>query len=196
MRTANPYSNFKSAICWPDDEIDEDDYQDEREPWRQPYVRGCEKDAGDVQFKSLAEVTAQAVDRINHCQNISPTSDSPIETIVGAAVLMFFERAGVPLKLCKMIDLRTAPDALLLVPQFAWSYYRSDWAIMNPRRAGILLIECDGKDWHSSEEQKAHDTKKDLAALDCGYLTLRFSGSQIHKDADGCAQKIFDAVYG
>jgi very-short-patch-repair endonuclease len=110
--------------------------------------------------------------------------------------MMFFERARLPLKLCKMIDLRDAPDALLLVPQFAWSYYRSDWAILNPKRAGALLIECDGKDFHSSAEQRRHDYQKDANAHDRGYLTMRFTGSQIHKDADGCAQKIFDAVCG
>lgn len=110
--------------------------------------------------------------------------------------MLFFERARMPLKLCKMINLRDTPDALLLIPQFAWSYYRSDWAILNPKRADALLIECDGKDFHSSPEQKAHDAKKDAAALDYGYLTMRFTGSQIHRDADGCAQKVFDAVCG
>lgn len=178
-----------------DDGLDADGYAI-KEPWRKPYVHGCEKDAGGVELKALAEVTALAIDRINHCQNISPTSDSPIETIIGAAILMFFDRANLPLKLCKMMDLGNPPSGLLLVPQFAWSYYRSDWAIMNASLEGALLIECDGKDWHSSADQKAHDAKKDLAALDYGYITLRFTGSQIHKDADGCAQKIFDAVCG
>lgn len=178
-----------------DDGLDADGYV-VHNPWREPYVHGCEKHAGDFEPKALARVTADAIDRINHCIQVSPTSDSPIETTIGAAILMFFDRAGLTLKLCKMIDLRSAPDALLLVPQFAWSYYRSDWAILNPKREGALLIECDGKDFHSSAEQRKHDWQKDANAHDRGYLTMRFTGSQIHKDADGCAQKIFDAVCG
>jgi very-short-patch-repair endonuclease len=38
--------------------------------------------------------------------------------------------------------------------------------------------------------------KKDAAALGRGFLTMRFTGSQIHRDPDGCAQKIFDVVTG
>lgn len=178
-----------------DDGLDDDGYPLKHEP-RLRYRRGCEEDAGDWQPLALGEVTASAVERINHFVSLSANTDSPIETHVGAAVLMFFERAGLPLKLCKMIDVRDAPDALLLVPQFAWSYYRSDWAILNPKRSGALLIECDGRDFHSSPEQRKHDWQKDANAHDRGYLTMRFTGSQIHKDADGCAQKIFDAVYG
>lgn len=179
-----------------DDGLDADGYPLEAEGWRKPYVRGCEKDAGDWQPTTLASATVAAVDRASHLLTLSADTDSPIETQIGAAVLMFFERANLPLKLCKMIDLRNTPDALLLVPQFAWSYYRSDWAILNPKRSGALLIECDGKDFHSSPDQRKHDWQKDANAHDRGYLTMRFTGSQIHKDADGCAQKIFDAVCG
>jgi very-short-patch-repair endonuclease len=61
---------------------------------------------------------------------------------------------------------------------------------------GALLIEADGKYFHSSATQKNHDAKKDAAALSRGYLTVRFTGGDIYKDADGCAEKIYDAVYG
>ena len=75
------------------DGLDDDGYAIKDGGWRKPYVHGCEKDAGNVELKALAEVTVSAIDRINHCQNISPTSDSPIETIIGGAILMFFGRA-------------------------------------------------------------------------------------------------------
>ena len=192
---SNPFSNFKSAIDWPDDDLDADGHPLEPDPgWR--FTRGCEKDAGDWRPVSLGEAFVTAINRISHTVELSPNCDSPIETQIGAAVLMFFERARIRLRICKMVDLRKMPDGLLLVPQFAWSHYRSDWAILTASRTGALLIECDGKNWHSSEEQKAHDAKKDAAALEYGYLTMRFTGSQIHRDADGCAQKIFDAVCG
>jgi len=178
-----------------DDGLDADGYPIVEETSLR-YRRGCEKDAGDFKPLKLAHVTATAIERISAMLEIGGNCDSPIEAQIGAAILMFFERAGCPLKLCKMIDVRNAPDELLLVPQFAWSFYRSDWAILNPTRTGALLIECDGKEFHSSAEQRKHDWQKDTNAHDRGYLTMRFTGSQIFRDADGCAQKIFDAVQG
>lgn len=177
------------------DGLDADGYP-LNEPWRKPYVRGDESDVGDFKPVLLADAVAAIIDRVAGYVSLGGNCDSPIEIMMGGALMMFFQRAGVSLKLCQMVDIRNAPDGLILVPQFAWSYYRSDWAILNPKRTSALLIECDGKEFHSSPEQKAHDAKKDAAALDRGFLTVRFTGSQIHRDADDCAQKIFDAVTG
>lgn len=177
-----------------DDGLDADGYVVSHDAWR--FTRGCEKDAGDFQPVSLFEAAGTALERIHNLLNLSPDCDSPIEAQLGAAVLMFFERARARLMLCKAFDLRNAPEGLLLVPQLAWSHYRSDWAILSARSHGALLIECDGKDFHSSPAQKAHDARKDAAALSYGFLTLRFTGSAIFRDADGCAQKIYDAVHG
>ena len=182
--------------CNYDDGLDADGYPIETESWRKPFIHGDESDAGDWQPTRLVTATADAIERIGRIWELSHSTDSPIETRIGAAVLMLFERLRLPLKLAKMIDLEKTPDQLLLVPQFAWSYYRSDWAILNPKRAGALLIECDGKEFHSSVDQIAHDNRKDAAAHDRGFLTMRFTGSEIHRDADGCAMKIFDAVCG
>lgn len=161
------------------------------------YRHGCEEDAGDRQPLHIGDVFAQFAQQCEiHIRCGAGACDSPIETILAGVVLVFFERAGKPLKLCRPNLIKEAPSGLLLVPQFAWSYYRSDWAVLDNTRTGALLIECDGKAFHSSPEQKAHDAKKDTAARDYGYLTMRFTGSQIHRDARGCVQKIFDAVCG
>lgn len=160
------------------------------------YVRGSEADAGDFKPISIGAAAGDALERVRLILNLSPSTDSPIEAQLGACIIRFFERSGVPLKLCKAINVKNAPHGLLLVPQFAWSIYRSDWAILDARRHGALLVECDGKEFHSSDAQRAHDAKKDQAALDYGFLTLRFTGSRIFRDAEGCAQKIYDAVHG
>lgn len=177
-----------------EDGLDADGYAD-NEPYRKPYVHGSEADVGDFKPASLGGVFAKVVDRAAASVLVSPTADSPIETLLGAAVLMFFRDAGKPLMLCMSDELDNA-KSLSFVPQFKWSIYRSDWAIYNPKTTGAMLLECDGKEFHSSVDQKAHDHKKDAAAHDRGYLTMRFTGSQIHRDADGCAQKVWDAVYG
>jgi very-short-patch-repair endonuclease len=177
-----------------DDGLDADGYAVVHDGWR--FIHGCEKDAGDFRPVHIGEAAGTALERIHNVMNLSPGCDSPIEAQLGAAVLMFFERAGVRLKLCKSFDANNAPEGLLFVPQFKWSFYRSDWAIVSARTYGAMLIECDGKDFHSSPAQKSHDSKKDAAALDYGFLTMRFTGSAIFRDADGCAQKIYDALNG
>jgi very-short-patch-repair endonuclease len=189
------YHHFRTAIDWPDDWLDDDGFPiPPSELWR--FVHGDESDCGDGGFVQLVDVTGGAIERIYCIVRLSANTDSPIESQLGAAVSLFFEKAGLPLKIATMLDVENVPDALLLVPQFKWGYYRSDWAILNPKRGGAFLIECDGKDFHSSPEQLAHDAKKDAAALDRGYLTMRFTGSEIHRQPDVCAGKIFHAVCG
>lgn len=177
------------------DGLDDDGYAI-NEPWRQPYVHGSEADVGDFKPVTLGGALARVVERAAAAAQTSDTADSPIETILGAAIILCFRNAGKPLKLCAPEERHNAGKGLLLVPQFDWSYYRSDWAIFNPKTSGALLLECDGKEFHSSADQVAHDRKKDEAAHDRGYLVMRFSGSQIYRDADGCANRVFQVVYG
>lgn len=194
----NEFSNFRSAIEWPassyEDGLDADGYPIAPEPWRKPYIRGDESEAGDFKPASIGDSVLSLIERLGHAREIGGNCDSPIEEILGAAIMLRFEREGRPLKLCLVADLQEPFDGLLLVPQFAWGYYRSDWAIIHQKRTGALLIECDGREFHSSAEQVAHDAKKDAAAHDRGYLTFRFTGSQIHRFPDECAQRIFEAV--
>jgi len=177
------------------DGLDEDGYA-LNEPWRKPYVHGSEEDVGDFNPVHLGGVFAKVVDRAAAAVLASGSADSPIETMLGAAVILYFRDSGKPLLLCLPEELDKAQKGLLFVPQFKWSIYRSDWAIYNPKTSGAMLLECDGKDFHSSIEQRAHDLKKDAAAHDRGYLTMRFTGSQIHRSADECAKRIYDVVYG
>jgi very-short-patch-repair endonuclease len=177
------------------DGLDADGYAIEQ-PWREPYIHGSEADVGDFKPVALGGALTKAVDRIAASALVRGTADSPIETILGAAILLYFRDAGKPLTLCVSDEIDKAKDGLLFVPQFKWSIYRSDWAIYNPKTSGALVLECDGKEFHSSADQVAHDKKKDAAAHDRGFLTMRFTGSQIHRDADECAQKVYDIVYG
>lgn len=43
-----------------------------------------------------------------------------------------------------------------------------------------IAIECDGKEFHSSPEQKAHDRRKNTYLRRNGWKVLRFSGSAIN----------------
>lgn len=178
-----------------DDGLDADGYAIS-EPWRKPFIHGDESDAGEFKPLTLGEATLCAIDRINLFLEVSPACESPIENILGAAILTVFERNGASLPLCKSDRIDQAPDGLLLVPQFRWGYYRSDWALVRARPLTALLIECDGRAFHSSPEQIEHDNRKDRAALERGCLTIRFTGSEIFRNADLCAQAIYEVVAG
>lgn len=53
-----------------------------------------------------------------------------------------------------------------------------------------LAIECDGKAYHSTPKQKAHDRRKDKFLRDNGWRVLRFSGSRITRDLKGVVRRI------
>jgi very-short-patch-repair endonuclease len=50
-----------------------------------------------------------------------------------------------------------------------------------------VLIECDGKEFHSTPKQIANDRRKEAAAWHAGMGIVRFTGSDIHQDTRNCA---------
>ncbi|MEC0305100.1 endonuclease domain-containing protein [Terribacillus saccharophilus] len=53
-----------------------------------------------------------------------------------------------------------------------------------------LAIECDGKQWHSTPEQKAHDQRKNRYLRKNGWKVLRFTGRQINSQMPKVLAKI------
>lgn len=80
---------------------------------------------------------------------------------------------------------------LKLVPQYPWRRFRADFAILHDN-IPVLFIECDGAEFHSSEDQLVRDRRKDAAALEEGVHLLRFSGSEIYRFADGCVERVLN----
>jgi very-short-patch-repair endonuclease len=66
--------------------------------------------------------------------------------------------------------------------------YRIDLALFIGSKK--LAIECDGKAYHSSPRQKAHDRKKNAYLRKNGWEVLRFSGRQIYRDTPKIIKKI------
>nr|WP_231687768.1 DUF559 domain-containing protein [Bacillus sp. CHD6a] len=56
--------------------------------------------------------------------------------------------------------------------------YRIDLALPAYR----IAIECDGKTYHSTPQQKAHDRQKNAYLRRHGWKVLRFSGRNINRD--------------
>lgn len=70
--------------------------------------------------------------------------------------------------------------------QYKIGKYRCDMAFPSYK----LIIECDGKDYHSSKSQKNRDGIRDKYLKECGYTAIRFTGRQIYKNRKGCVRKI------
>ncbi len=64
--------------------------------------------------------------------------------------------------------------------------YRIDLALPKYK----IAIECDGKAYHSTPEQKAHDRRKNAYLRKNGWKVMRFSGRMIHRDLAKVLEKI------
>ena len=84
-----------------------------------------------------------------------------------------------------------ALHGLRLTPQYKVGKYRIDLAFPHQ----MIAIECDGKAYHSTPKQKAHDRKKDKFLKEHGWIVLRFSGSRIYRDLNGVINKIKDELH-
>ncbi len=75
--------------------------------------------------------------------------------------------------------------------------YRVDlmlWFACGKVRGGVA-IECDGHDFHEkTKEQAARDKKRDREILAAGYPVMRFTGSEIFRDAVACAEQVRDVA--
>ncbi len=90
---------------------------------------------------------------------------------------------------------------LLLRPQAQLEGWRVDFLIHSydfARKGGPqgwkrLIVECDGHDFHErTKEQAAKDRGRDRQAQLSDAAILRFTGSEIYKDAWACAEQITD----
>ena len=69
--------------------------------------------------------------------------------------------------------------------QYGIGPYRVDFAL--PERG--LAVEADGRGWHDAEHDRGRDARLALR----GWSTLHFSGSEICRDAGGCAASVLAA---
>jgi very-short-patch-repair endonuclease len=63
-------------------------------------------------------------------------------------------------------------------------WYRLDLAYEAER----VAVEMDGSQYHSSEEQRERDRRRDAALGTVDWLTLRYSHRRLHSDVAGCRQ--------
>lgn len=59
-----------------------------------------------------------------------------------------------------------------------------------------LVIEADGDYWHSLDKIKKQDKAKNAYLKACGFNLLRFSGTEIRNDIEGCIDKTSNLDFG
>lgn len=99
------------------------------------------------------------------------------------------------------LSIGTTPDAVAaticgwhIIPQFKFGPYRVDFAACSPGLP-MVAVECDGHQFHErTKEQVARDKKRDRHFQSNGWRVLRFSGSEIYKDADACVGELLGLI--
>lgn len=67
--------------------------------------------------------------------------------------------------------------------------YVLDFAVIG--EAWRIAVECDGHEFHErTKEQARHDRSRDRTLAAAGWTVLRFTGSEIHRDAVACAREV------
>lgn len=90
------------------------------------------------------------------------------------------------------VSLDKYPDGVVFHLPFL--RYRLDALVIGS--LGIALgVECDGHDFHDRTQQQAsYDRARDREMLRAGLPVIRFTGSDIHHDADKCASDVVDIL--
>ncbi len=123
--------------------------------------------------------------------------DSPIEALLLAAMLEDYTLRRI-LNWVEPDDhvsiTCAAPGIGRAAAQYQIDRYRVDFAIYVVQSYGSitrLAIECDGHEFHEkTKEQAQRDKKRDRDLSIMGWKVIRFTGSEIFKDPQKCANEI------
>lgn len=77
-----------------------------------------------------------------------------------------------------------------IVPQVTVSGARADFVVR-----GVVVVECDGVEYHRRPEAMKRDRELDRARAEEGYVTLRYSGDEIWASPAQCAQQVWRVVH-
>lgn len=126
--------------------------------------------------------------------------ESPIEQILCTALFAYLGLEAVvgDFSTERIPELvRDQPTAFLFAQQ-SIAGYRVDFLVVVADREGCVLfaIECDGRDYHSSEDQRAYDQRRDAVLLSAGCReVLRISGNLIVRSPHHAADYVYAAFH-
>ena len=84
----------------------------------------------------------------------------------------------------------------VVVPQVGISGFRIDLGIRHPDRGGAFLagVECDGASYHSAATARDRDKVREQVLTGLGWNMLRVWSTDWWHDANGCANRLHDAL--
>lgn len=131
-----------------------------------------------------------------YCQTL--VDMTPIEQIYSVAFLTY-NQTNWSAKSEKRILFEITPQAEIKIDD---KRYKADFLINSficKDGSKILekpiIVECDGYEYHSTKEQRNADTERENDFKMKGYQVIRFTGSQIYKDAYLCIMQTIKFVY-
>lgn len=138
------------------------------------FWRMCDDIREEDCWVRLSDLTPQVVKLATYAVELKSVCESPIEIALGAELRL-------------LIDDYFPPASATLVPQFKLDRFRYDFAVQFTKdERPALLIECDGREFHTKPEDVANDRRKDAAATKAGIRLMRFTGSDINRNGRGC----------
>lgn len=123
-------------------------------------------------------------------------SASPLEALLLDAFFAsgFFDKLAVPSE----VVVGSGPLGLLLQQVTVPSVdrrYRLDFAIMNAPDGLFLAVEVDGHQFHEATPQQAQsDKSRDRKLTAVGWQVLRFTGSEVYRDAAACVREVLEIL--
>lgn len=144
---------------------------------------------GDLEEKALGKVAKDL-------RAVADDCESPIERALFWALVRVLDRPiaedSKPSRLTWVDE--QLMDLVTLYPQRPWPLpgpkYRLDFGMgfVWEKRSWLVAVECDGHDFHErTKEQAANDRARDRELMLSGVRTVRFTGSEIYRDPQGCA---------
>lgn len=113
-------------------------------------------------------------------------------TGIGDGYMVFHDGFGGVTSWLSREEALTDP-AWIVTPQAPVLTYRADFLVENAH--GRIVVECDGHDFHErTKAQASHDRRRDRRMQAAGFVVMRFTGSDIHRDAERCAREVWECL--
>lgn len=136
----------------------------------------------DWEFYKNQYLNSEISQTVSWLESIEKRIESPIERIA------FLHLA------CMSRDL-FQPYELVISPQIVIRPYRVDFLIRHWDTDTIIVVECDGHEFHEkTKKQAADDKKRDRFLTKLGYVLLRYTGSQICNNPDEICEDVYEII--
>lgn len=152
----------------------------------------------DEYVREAAQAEATRYEEEVH--SICERCESPIEALLLAALHSFSKVGAENFQFLNTDTPSVKPyfdEAAFVYTQVCIGEYRADILIhdvtlpLELSEPRWMIVECDGHEYHErTKEQARRDKKRDRYFTAQGYKVLRFTGSEIWADPDGCAEEV------